>query len=101
MILVIVFWFIISILIALGFSQDKWELKFGNYYYSPIDSTKPAHLTQASIYIDSNQNKDLTFNRIDKSKVDDYLISLSDLKKLLEEYGITEDFDVSLEEEMA
>ena len=68
--------FTISTLLALGFSQDKWELKFGNYYYSPIDSTKPVHLTQASIYIDSNQNKDFTFNRIDKSKVDDYLISL-------------------------
>jgi len=71
---------IVVALLATGFSQDKWELKFGNYYYSPIDSTKPAYLTQASIFIDSNQNKDLLFNAIDQSKVEDYLISLKSNK---------------------
>ena len=75
---------IILILLATGFPQDKWELKFGNYYYSPIDSSKPEYLTQATIFIDSNQNKDFSFNTTDQSKVEDYLISMKSNKLYVE-----------------
>ena len=70
---------LLILLLGLSFSQDKWEFKFGYYYYSPIDSTKPVYLTQTRVLIqDSYKNVSsiFNFNSIDQTKVDHYLVLL-------------------------